>query len=168
MSDTRLLDEAIYATAHAGRTDPERLQPKQLAAEIGLGYQTFINKVNETNTQHHLTTTELVRLMRVSGDLRPLHALAGLFDGVFVHLPAQIEPGLEFAEALANMSGEFGALMREVALDLADGRITTEEMARLDQAANQLRDALGVLQSQLRKLHRHSGALFLPAGATSN
>ena len=103
---------------------------------------------------HHLSLPDTVNLMRVTGNLRLLHAMAEAFDGMFVPVPqAATEGAPNLVGDLAHMSAEFGALMREVADDLADGVVSDNEMARVEREANHLRTALSLLLKDLRRLN---------------
>src|SRR4051812_31871314 len=88
-----------------------------VAARIGVGRQVLVNKLNPQNTTHHLTLDEAVRLIKVTGDFRLMHALADEFKGVFIPLPDQGGASTVVGH-ISEMSLEFGSLIKEVASDL--------------------------------------------------
>ena len=57
---------------------------------------------------------------------------------------------------IARMSSEFGALVKEIADDLGDGRITENEWIRIDNEAANLRGALAILMRDLRLVYKAS------------
>lgn len=143
------VSRAAYATVHQeGRT------AKAIAADLGLSHQVLLNKVSPTNTSHFLRLTEAVGLMRTTRDVRILHALAGEMGGQYLpgpDLDDDADPAL--MKDLARMTAEFGELMKEVAMDMADGIISDNELARIEDDADQLRKALDILLRELRRLN---------------
>lgn len=127
---------------------------KRVAEKMGVGHQVLLNKVNPNNKTHHLNLAETVKMMQVTGDTRILEALANEFGGLYVPLaiPSSVSPNL--VGDLATMSAEFGALMREVAEDLADGAISDNELEDVEREAGNLRTALAVLLADLRRVNR--------------
>ncbi len=146
------IDQAAYDTVHGAIGGA-----KVVAAQMAMSHQVLVNKVGLNNTTHYLTLQEAVTLMRVTGNLRLLNALAETFDGMFVPVPrAAAEGAPNLMGDLARMSAEFGELMREVADDLADGVITDNEMKRVEREADGLRTALSMLLKDLRVLNESS------------
>lgn len=142
-----IVSRAAYATVHEeGRT------AKSLAVALGLQHQVLLNKVSLTNTSHYLKLTEAVALMKATKDVRILDAMAAEMGGQY--LPGiDADDGVDAAlmSDLATMTAQFGELVREVALDLADGVISDNELACIESEAVRLRKALDVLLRDLRQ-----------------
>ena len=146
------IDQAAYNTVHEASSGA-----KTIASCVGLSHQTLLNKVNPKTLTHHLTLKEAVDVMHATKDTRLLDALANEFNGMFVPLPlssSNISPNL--MSDIAKMSSDFGALIKEVADDLSDGKISQNEWSRIDNDAANLRGALAFLMGDLRRLYEAS------------
>ena len=76
---------------------------------------------------------------------------------MFVPLPAlALDASPNLMRDIAKMSSEFGALVKEIADDLGDGRITENEWTRIDNEAANLRGALAILMRDLRLVYKAS------------
>lgn len=142
--------KAAYDTVHECSEGVDAL-----AQKIGMkSKQVLINKVCMTTHTHHLTLAEAARIMKVTGDVRIIHALADDMGGIYV-------PGVQSGDAgalsvindISKMSQEFGLLIQEVADDIQDGIITDNEFGRIQAEANKLRLALLRLLSDLSDMH---------------
>jgi hypothetical protein len=127
---------------------------KQVAEQMGVGHQVLLNKVNPNNKTHHLNLAEAVKMMQVTSDTRILEALANEFGGLYIPIALTSSAAPNLIGDLATMSAEFGALMREVAEDLADGAISDNELADVEREAGNLRTALAVLLADLRRVNK--------------
>jgi hypothetical protein len=146
------VEEAARATVQNFQGGAEALAPR-----VGIGAQVLRNKLNTNNERHHLTLAEAVRIMRVTGDLAMVHALADEFGGIFIPV---VQGGDARSAAvlsdISTMSAEFGDLIREVAGDISDGVVTKNELDRIANEANGLRRALGQLMADLTAMHQQS------------
>ena len=140
------IDDAVHNTVREST-----LEPKQIAAEIGLTHQMLLNKTARTDTRHNLHLAEAVALINATRDYRIIEAMAASVGGIFT---AGLGPDAGLAPNLmgdvAKMSAEFGQLMQEIATDLTDGTVDDDELARIELEAGQLRSALNVLIRDLR------------------
>lgn len=145
--------EAAYATVHYDEAEDTSV----IAERMGLGKQVLLNKVNVNNTTHHLTLVEAVKLMQVTSDTRILNALAAEFGGIYVPRPEALhESADQLIGDISNMSLKFGTLIQEVAKDIADSKITSNEMKNIEMEANDLRVALEVLLAHIRGIHKQN------------
>lgn len=145
--------DAAYATVHCDGAEETTV----IAERMGLGKQVLLNKVNVNNTTHHLTLLETVKLMQVTNDIRILNALAADFGGIYVPRPDALhESADQLIGDISNMSLKFGTLIQEVAKDIADSKITSNEMKNIEKQANDLRVALEVLLAHIRGLHKQN------------
>lgn len=143
--------QAAYATVHEYAEGTE-----VLAEAIGIkSKQVLINKASTSPSKsHHLTLREAERIIKFTGDVRMIHALADEMGGVY--LPAILNGdarSITVMSDISKMSQEFGALIQEVANDIQDGVITDNEFKRIEGEANKLRVALAVLVSDLSAMH---------------
>ena len=155
------IDQAVHNTVHTAQGGA-----KWVAAEMNMSHQLLLNKVGLTNTTHHINLREVINLMRVTKDTRIIEAMANQFGGVFVPLPqAVVDVTPNIVGDVAQMSAEFGGLMREVAEDLSDGAISDNELQRVEDEAHKLRLALYRLLGDLRRLNdvQRTGAIVTTA-----
>lgn len=146
--------QAAYATVHEYAEGTE-----VLAEAIGIkSKQVLINKVSTSPAKsHHLTLSEAERIIKVTGDVRMIHALADEMGGIYVPAPLNGDArSIAVMSDISKMSQEFGALVQEVASDIQDGVITDNEFKRIEAEANKLRVALAVLVSDLSAMHEVS------------
>lgn len=143
--------QAAYATVHEYAEGTE-----VLAQAIGIkSKQVLINKASTSSTKsHHLTLNEAERIIKFTGDVRMIHALADEMGGVYVPAPLNGDArSITVMSDISKMSQEFGALIQEVANDIQDGVITDNEFKRIEREANKLRVALAILVSDLSAMH---------------
>lgn len=143
--------QAAYATVHEFAEGTE-----VLAQAIGIkSKQVLINKVSTSSTKsHHLTLSEAERIIKVTGDVRMIHAFADEMGGIYVPGPLDGDSrSITIMSDISKMSQEFGALIQEVANDIQDGVITDNEFKRIESDANKLRVALAILVSDLSAMH---------------
>ena len=155
------ISRAAYATVHEGGWTA-----KTLAAELGISHQVLLNKVSPTNESHFLRLTEAVDLMRTTRDVRILHAVAAELGGQYLPGPEvdeHTDPAL--MNDLAQMTAEFGELMKEVACDIGDGAISDNELSRIENDAERLRKALDTLLRDLRRINQRAKATTAAAEA---
>lgn len=92
--------------------------------------------------------------MGLLGDLALCLQVVNQFGGVFVPLPhAVVDVTPNIVGDVAQMSAEFGALMREVAEDLSDGAISGNELQRVEDEAHKLRLTLYRVLGDWRRLN---------------
>ncbi len=143
--------QAAYATVHEYAEGTE-----VLAQAIGIkSKQVLINKVSTSSTKsHYLTLSEAERIIKFTGDVRMIHALADEMGGVYVPAPLNGDArSITVMSDISKMSQEFGALIQEVANDIQDGVITDNEFKRIESEANKLRVALAILVADLSAMH---------------
>ena len=80
----------------------------------------------------------LVPNCEVTGDLGPLQAMAGRVGQMLMPMPASGQADGDLARKLAEACKEFGEFVTEISGDLADGRVTPNEMQRIEREAGEL------------------------------
>jgi len=91
----------------------------------------------------------LVQLTHITGDIRPVSALAYICGGVFI--PTSLLMGPDDRQALAKMVQEFGELLKTHAAAIADGKITVREMKDLERESAGLQQAIATFMVSLRE-----------------
>lgn len=147
---------AAYDTVHDYTGSLEAL-----SEALGLkSAQVLRNKVNlNEEKSHHLSLREAQLLMKATGNTRILEALADDIGGIFIQLPKHGSANmLSAVNSISSMSKEFGALIEEVAGDIADGVITTTEYKRIEKEAGKLRLALSAMIADLSAIYEDGKA----------
>ena len=109
-----------------------------LAPRIGKNATTLAHELNGTGAAK-LGLLDAEKITLRAGDLRILEAFALNCGQMLVPLPETMQQGgddcmLQLAEA----AREFGEFCKEVAGDLADGKISDNELARIDRECGEL------------------------------
>jgi len=103
-----------------------------LAGALGIAESSLQNKVSITNHAAHCSPEEMARIMDITGDHGALHALNARLGYVAMALPQLSNFEDDSAVQLMTTTiKEFGELMAEASADLANGRVTDNQMARI-------------------------------------
>lgn len=139
-----LLDTA-YAVVHDYPGGADSLGPR-----IGKNATTLSHEVKGTrDAKLGLLTAE--KITHLSGDLRILTAFAINCGQMLVPLPESLLKGSDedCMLRLADTAREFGTLCKEVAVDMADGKISDNELKRIDRDCGRLIAELHSLREAL-------------------
>jgi len=97
---------------------------------------------------------DAVKLSLFTGDRQVLNAWAGDMGCMVVPLAADV-PGVEgIGTRTAVLAKEFADLMGTLAADLADGDVSTNDLARIDREASELVSAIQALLGAVRAMHQ--------------
>lgn len=124
---------ALYRAAHGY---PQGMAT--LAGFLGISEHSLQHKVSPTYPGAHCSPEEVVRICEVTGDLGPLQAMAGRVGQMLMPMPASGQADGDLARKLAEACKEFGEFVTEISGDLADGRVTPNEMQRIEREAGEL------------------------------
>ena len=125
-----------------------------LAPRMGKSATTLSHEVSGTGAAK-LGLLDAAKITHLTGDLRILAAFAGNAGQMLVPLPDVITDGSDDCmQRLAGTVQEFGDLCREVAVDLADGVISDNELSRIDKECGQLIASLHALRESLAHRNR--------------
>ncbi|MES2685526.1 MAG: phage regulatory CII family protein [Pseudomonadota bacterium] len=145
------LRDAAYNVVHDYPGGSESLAPR-----VGKNATTLSHEVNGTGgAKLGLETAE--KITQLSGDLRILQAFALNCGQMLLPLP-----GVEHTQQddcmlkLAGTAHDFGKLCTEVAGDLADGKITDNELARIDHECGRLIASLHSMRQALAQRNQDS------------
>jgi hypothetical protein len=92
---------------------------------------------------------DAAKITHLTGDLRILQVFAGNCGQMLVPLPATNASSDDCMVLLANMAAEFGELVTEVSLDLADGSISDNDLERIDRESGDLISAVHAMRVAL-------------------
>lgn len=122
-----------------------------LAPRVGMNATTLAHEVNGTGSAK-LGLLAAEKITQRSGDLRILEAFAMNCGQMVVPLPDALnEAGDDCMLKLADTAREFGEFCREVGGDLADGKISDNELERIDRECGQLIASLHAVREALAR-----------------
>lgn len=140
----RVVDSARQmAAAFGGGVD-------QLSELLGKRRGVLRNELAPTSADNRakLGLVDALRLMRIAGDLRLLHAICLEFGHLALPLP-EVAHDARSAATVAALAKEFGELMSVYSEVLQDGRVTNVELAQLAQAWGELMVAGQTLMNEV-------------------
>lgn len=122
-----------------------------LAPRLGKSHTSLAHELNGTGIAK-LGLLDAEKITMLTGDLRILVAFAANCGQMLVPLPnANAMLGDDCMLRLADTAHEFGELCREVGGDLADGKISDNELGRIDKECSQLMASLHALRESLAR-----------------
>lgn len=127
-----------------------------LAPRMGKSATTLSHEVAADGTAK-LGLLDAAKITTLSGDLRILEAFATNCGQMLVPLPAAVD--LQSDDCMLRMAAtvrEFGDLCTEVAADLQDGKISDNELARIDRECGELIAAVHGLRQALEQRNHQS------------
>lgn len=130
-----------------------------LAPRMGLQAQTLRNMAVPGQVTHGWSLRRFRQLVSFA-DKRPLQALCEENAGVFVPLPLSGARGTELLRDISRLAAEFGDVPRTIEDALADdGRVSANELARIEVQIVELIQAATHLQGLVRDIHERRRAL---------
>lgn len=117
--------------------------PKELAHRMGTSHTSLLNRVNPNDDTHRLNLEQFLQILALSGDMRPLEALADEFG---FELVAKEKPAAqELTGALLHMNAEVADVTRAVTDALDDGRVSQIERQKILREAGEAKQSIDVL-----------------------
>lgn len=141
--------DAAYATVHDYPGGSGSLAPR-----MGMSLAVLNSKVNPNTRTHHLTLAEAVKLVALTNDKRLAHAIAMECGGLFLDGAEDdgIVADMAVLESVTAVFSRAGALGSEVHASLADQRLTSREMKKIEAEAYQLRQKAVKLVRRLQAI----------------
>ena len=131
-----------------------------LAPRMGLQAQTLRNMSHPAQPAHGWSLRRFRQLLAFTGDTRPLQALCEEQGGLFVPMPAISSSQADLLKAMQHMAAEFGDVPRAIEDALqGDGRISGNELGRIELQILELVQTAARLQGVVRELHERRRAL---------
>lgn len=122
------IHDAAHATVHDYPGGASSLAPR-----LGMVVAVLNSKVNPNTTTHHLSLSEAIRIMAVTGDHRMLRAACDEL-GYMPPIP-RVACGvsdLALLETYTRLMAELGEFSQEFHAALSDGKVTLAEVERLE------------------------------------
>ena len=117
--------------------------PKELAHRMGTSHTSLLNRVNPNDDTHRLNLEQFLQILALSGDMRPLAALADAFG---YELAAKEKPAAqELTGALLHMNAEVADVTRAVTDALDDGRVSQIERQKILREAGEAKHSIDAL-----------------------
>lgn len=122
-----------------------------LAPRLAKSHTSLAHELNGTGIAK-LGLIDAEKITLLTGDLRILEAFAGNCGQMIVPLPnAAVFGDDDCMLRLADSAKEFGDLVREVGADLVDGKISDNELHRIDRECGELIASLHALRESLAR-----------------
>lgn len=140
------LKEALDCLAHHGA-----LTVRELAERLGhISERTLGKQLSLHDDKNYPTLRQVIPLTLASESDALVAYLAEAVGGVFVRVPTGLASG--DTAAVARIVREFGELLEAVAQSTADGRVTSDELARVEQEWRDVVTAGSTYVEQLRQV----------------
>lgn len=163
------VQDAAYHTVHDYPGGAEALGPRvgkrgtSLSAEVQI--RAPIRAANDeaeglgsAASRPKFGLLDAVKVMQLSGDHRIFYAIASELGYLTVPLPDTAACAGSCAKSVAAVAEEFAQLMQEVAVDIADGRVSDNELARVERCWGELVVAGQQLLKALADINSHDKA----------
>lgn len=129
------------------------LEKEEFSNEIGLASAASLeNKLKKSKEDTDITVSELLHIMEITGDLKPLEYICQMFDQVMIStIPSEVTHE-SIHEKTDNLQIECSESFSTIKMALKDGKITDEEK---DNMISELDDTLKVaseLKDDVKKL----------------
>ncbi len=128
--------DAAYATVHDYPGGSESLGPR-----VGISPAVLRNKVNPSNTTHHLTLNEAQRIAGIADDDRILRAWSHERGYLLVKAPQGCDCDMSVLEAVVETGVAHGQWMQTIHSALADGKVDSQEVQSIKAAKRALQTA---------------------------
>ena len=119
---------------------------KALSARMNKSHHVFYHKLNPNDQTNHLTVSELMQIMQLTGDHRALHAACTALGYTAIPLPS-ISTAKSIPDAITNMARGFAGFLQSTTDALADGTVTALELKRIVQDLGEMVAAAAQLEA---------------------
>ena len=152
------ITDALYRAAHAY---PGGLEA--LAVRMGISASSLAHKVSPNYPGAHCSPQEMAAIMEFTGDHGALQALAGRMRYMLLPMVAKGPVDAEFTQRLATSVKEFGEFIAAISADLGDGRVTDNELRRIECELADMQAATAALYALAARLNRDAKPAHLRA-----
>lgn len=131
-----------------------------LAALMGISVNSLLHKVSPRDASAHCSPDQFVQVCEFTGDMGPLHAL----NAALGHqaLPLLAASGAPCASELATAMKEASDVFVRASRALEDGRVTENELRRVEREVLEAFGAMSQLIVKLRQIHESARPSDLP------
>jgi hypothetical protein len=158
------VQDAAYHTVHDYPGGAEALGPRvgkrgtSLSAEVQIRPPREAANDDAASSRPKFGLLDAVKVMQLSGDHRIFFAIASELGYLTVPLPDAAGCAGSCAKSVAAVAEEFAQLMQEVAVDIADERVSDNELARVERCWGELVVAGQQLLKALANINSHDKA----------
>lgn len=143
------ITDGLYRAAHNYPGGIEALAPR-----LHISPSSLWHKVSPTYPGAHCSPDEMAAIMEFSEDHSALQALAARLRYVLLPMPPAGCLDAEFAQRLAASVREFGEFIGEISADIADGRVSDNELRRIERELADMMAASQALYALAARLNR--------------
>lgn len=138
--------DAAHRTVHDYPGGSESLGPR-----VDISAAVLRNKVNPNNSTHHLTLAEAVRIADLTADYRMLKAWANEAGFLLVKAPdaCTTESDMSVLEQTTGFMVACGAFGKEIYDSLADGKLTKDELMKVNEAGRGVMTSVAEVEQRL-------------------
>ena len=129
-----------------------------LAPQLGKAAGSLSHEVNRNSPHAKLGLVDAVKLTVLSGDTRIVAAFAAEAGGLFIPGVPAGSSDTDTMEALGRLAKEFSDLVGLTTTAMADRRVTSNELDRLEREAGELVVAAQQVLALVRSRHEQGGA----------
>lgn len=137
--------DAAYHVVHDYPGGSESLGPR-----VDISAAVLRNKVNANNDTHRLTLAEAVRITDITDDDRILQAWARARGYMLIKPPVGHSCDMAVLEQVVGLAVANGQFMTTVNDALADGKITTDEIERIEESEHTLQASAATVTGSLK------------------
>ncbi len=119
------VEDAAHRIAHEAEGGLDAL-----AMRLGIGARVFNGQVNPNDKGHVLGLVTSVRMQQLTGRADILFAMADALDYVCIKRPDV--QATDISHAIATTCAEFGDFMRQIDNTMQDGRVTRNELKKIE------------------------------------
>ncbi|GGX33153.1 hypothetical protein GCM10007242_45300 [Pigmentiphaga litoralis] len=155
------ITDALYHAVHSYPGGAEAM-----AVRMGISSSSLQHKVNPAYPKAHCSPEEQAMICELANDRGPLIAFAARLDCIVLPLPAV--DGAHDEDLMRRTSAacvEFGELITEVGFTTADGRVTDNELRRVEAGITDLTRALHTLLAGLQAMNQRDKSVSITRAA---
>jgi len=155
------ITDALYRAVHQYPGGAEAM-----AVRMGISASSLQHKVNPAYAKAHCSPEEAVEICELAGDKAALVAFAARLDCMVLPLPAGDSGHDEdLMRRTSAACVEFGELITEVGLTTADGRVTDNELRRVEAGIADLTLALHTLLAGIQAINQRDKPVSITRAA---
>lgn len=129
-----------------------------LGVRLGKNPSTLSHEVAGHGTAK-LGLSDAVKITLMTRDLRILNSFAAACGCMVVPMP-DVTPSASTAEQVGQLAREFGDVVNEVMLTMADGKVSTNELHRCEKEWGELVAVGQAVMQQIRHMHEQTASEY--------
>lgn len=147
------LTAVLHSAVKMAKKEGSGLDALTIADLVGKPYATLMSELSRQEG-HKLGADLILPLIESTGMDMPIRFLARQLGGAFVKIPAPAICNAGLVQALAESVKEFGEFAAETAVDISDGDIPADQLARIQQEGNEAIEAIAAMIKLAEATHQ--------------